>query len=443
MTKPLSLVTRRGTKCRHTAAATLGASALTVALAPAAYGQTWANGRQRPSLLEIATVDKTGETSWLWGQEDVAQNGLDRFESDERAIDVRSVYLGLGANKLWLRTYVSAESAPQNNLTVYLFVDADSNSSSGRTAAAVEIEPAFTADPSAGGYEYVVSVRGDGSQSRLWTVDPISARFVESTATLNQIETSAGVFLDPLRIGSRDHGYVQVSIPESLVGISGQCQARFYVRATNQTQTLGAGDLDVGEAIACTPTDADADRVPDLVEPVQYGCVRDDQCPADGVCWQGHCWLPPVCNDNSDCGANETCVDGTCVVATGDNCRGDAECASGVCENGRCVACTADSACATDQVCAPDGRCIARSQAGTGIGGTGATGTGVGGVRNRTSATAESGLELEQGERIQGGACACRSLRGGAERRNVAWLGLMTGLALIQVRRRRAKELSR
>jgi MYXO-CTERM domain-containing protein len=410
-------------------------------------------------LREIAAVDKTGEASWLWGQEDVAQNGLDRFEPDERALDVRSVYLGLYGNKLWWRTYVSAEAAPQNNLNVYLFVDADSSSSSGRSAAATEIEPAFTADPSLGGYEYVVSVRGDGAQARLWAFDPIQVRFVESTTTGNQIATEAGVFLDPLRILARDHGYVQATIPENLVGISGQCQARFYVRATSQTQNLGPGDLDIGDAIACTPADVDLDRVPDLVEPVQYGCVRDDQCPADGVCWQGHCWLAPACNDDADCGTNQTCVDGTCAVVTAQNCRNGTECASGVCENGLCVACTSDADCGSEQVCAPEGRCVARSTAGTGVGGTGATGTGATGTgatgtgatgtgATRTGATGtgatanshsttSSQIELDDGERVQGGACACRTA---PNNRNgqFAWLGLL-GIARFGRRRRRSE----
>jgi hypothetical protein len=425
MTQPTNW---RGSTRRHVAAKWLRVPLLMLAIAPAAHAQTWANGRQRPSLREIATVDETGESAWLWGQEDVAGNGLQQFNPDEQAIDARTVYLRVDANRLWWRTYVSAQSQPQNNLSVYLFADADSNTGSGRTAAATEIDPLLTTDPSGGGYEYVVSVRGDGTQARLWTLDPVQSRFVESAPSANPLEAESGTFLDPLRVGTRDHGYVQVALSASLVGISAACQARFYVRTTNQTQALGAGDLDVGDAIACTPLDADDNQVPDIIEPAQHGCVRNDQCPAGGICWKGYCWLPPVCNEDSDCGRNEDCVDGSCVVESGGNCRENRECASAVCENGRCIACTTNAQCGADRICAPDGRCVAEATAGPGAGGA--------------SAATEPSIELGEGERVQGGACACRLASTHYGRRAATWFALLTGVALVQ-RRRRAKELGR
>lgn len=422
----------RGMARMHVVAKWLGASLLISVAAPVAHAQTWANGRQRPSLREIATIDETGESAWLWGQEDVAGNGTQQFDLDEQAIDARTVYLSVDGGRLWWRTYLSAPSQPQNNLSVYLFVDTDANTGSGRTAAATEIDPLLTTDPSTGGYEYVVSVRGDGTQARLWAYDPVQTRFVESNPPGNPLEAESGTFLDPLRVGARDHGYVQVVLSESLVGISGACQARFYVRTTNQTQNLGAGDLDVGDAIACTPVDADENRVPDLVEPVQYGCVRNDQCPAGGICWEGHCWLPPLCNTDADCARNATCVDGTCVVESGTNCRENADCASGFCENGRCVACTTNAQCGAGRICAPDGRCVAEATAGPGAGGSGA---------GRSTAT-EPGIELGEGERVQGGACACRITGSGTERVASSWFALMAAIALLQLRSR-AKELGR
>lgn len=407
-------------------------SLLTLAIAPAAHAQTWANGRQRPSLREIATIDETGEPAWLWGQEDVAGNGIEQFNPDEQAIDVRTVYLRVDVNRLWWRTYVSAQSVPQSNLSVYLFVDADSNAGSGRAAAATEIDPLLTTDPSGGGYEYVVSVRGDGTQARLWTLEPAQARFVESTLPGNSLDAESGSFLDPLRVGTREHGYVQVALGQSLVGITGACQARFYVRATNQTQNLGAGDLDVGDAIACTPVDADDNQVPDLLEPVQYGCVRNDQCPAGGICWEGHCWLPPLCDDSADCARNEACVEGACVVESGTSCRENTDCASAVCENGWCIACTTNAQCGAGRICAPDGRCVAEATAGPGAGGSG-PGSGT---------STQAGVEVADGERVQGGACACRAVTSDSEQRTATWLALATGVALLQ-RRRRAKDLYR
>lgn len=405
-----------------------GVAALT--LAQSAQAQTWANGRQRPSLREIATIDQTGEAGWLWGAEDVANNGLDQFPAEERAIDARSVYLRMDNDgRLWWRTYVSAEAAPQNNLTAYLFVDADLNQATGLSAAAAKIDPAFANDPSAGGYEYVLSVRGDGSQPRFWKLDDLRVNFVEVVKGAPEVTGESGVYLDPLRVGVRDHGYVQATITDVLLGITTQCQARFFVRTTNQTQNLGAGDLNVGEVVACVPADTDQNSVPDIVEPSSYGCTRNDQCPAGGVCWDGRCWLAPVCTDDGDCGTNAHCVDGSCIVVSGGGCRSDRECASGFCQNGQCVACTSNSACGAGRVCGPDGRCVAENAAGTSVGGTGNAGrnTGIGG-----------GLVLEEGERIQGGACACRSA--GGLRQNYGWIAAIVGLAISRSRRRGEKE---
>ncbi|HMA96502.1 MAG TPA: hypothetical protein VKP30_27645 [Polyangiaceae bacterium] len=409
----------------------LGAS-LVLSLAPAALAQTWANGRQRPSLREVATVDQTGEAAWLWGAEDVANNGLDQFPAEERAIDARSVYLRMdGEGRLWWRTYVSAESAPQNNLTAYLFVDADLNTATGLSAAATSIDPAFTTDPSAGGYEYVLSVRGDGSQLRYWALDATRLGFVETPKNSPEVTGESGVFLDPLRVGVRDHGYVQATITQSLLGINGQCQARFFVRTTNQTQNLGSGDLNVGEVVACVPVDTDQNSVPDIVEPDRYRCTSNDQCPAGGICRDGRCWLAPVCIDDNDCGANARCVDGSCIVVSGGGCRSNRECASGFCQNGQCVACTSNSVCGAGRVCAPDGRCVADDTPGAAVGGTGGTGrtSGVGG-----------GIVLEDGERIQGGACACRSAGLGLARPNFGWAIVAVGIAALRGRRRGEKE---
>jgi hypothetical protein len=389
--------------------------------------QTWVGNRQSPSLREIAVVDQTGETDWLWGSEDVAGNGLNQFPTEEQAIDARSVYLRLDNGRLWWRTYVSASNAPDANLTAYLFVDSDLDSNTGLGSNAREIDAALDTDPTPGGYEYVLSVKGDGTQPRLWEVDAAGVAFVEATVNASQLDVESNVARDPLRIGANLHGYVQANLVDNLMAISTQCQARFYVRTTNQTAGLGPGDLDVGEAVYCTPADTNTNQVPDVIEPAAE-CRTGAQCPNAGICWNGRCWLASVCTDDTDCARTEYCNDGRCLVTNGSDCRSNSDCGSELCDNGRCVVCASDGACGAGRVCAPDGRCVDEAVAGPAAGGTGnnpATTAGVGGV------------VLGPGERIEGGACACRLASLAASGGRSGWFLMLAGFCAGRLRRRR------
>jgi hypothetical protein len=425
------------------------ASTLTLSLGFLAFdatAQTWAGERQGPALSEIVTIDETGETAWLWGREDVAGDGLGTFAPAEQAIDARAAYLTTEAGRLWFRLTLSATVAPEGNLVAYLFINGDDDVDTGRSAAATEIDPTFTEDPTDGGYEAVLVIRGDGTADVLWTYDENANAFVATTPATGELTAESGVHLDPLRLGADERGYVQAQVALSRIGVNAACEASFFVRSTNDNATLGDGDLDVGAAVGCQPTDTNGDAVPDVLEPT-YECTRNDDCAAGGVCWNNRCWLAATCADNTDCAATEICDAGLCRATGGDGCQDANDCGVLICDNGSCVACTTHDACGIDRVCGPDGRCVDAATADNlatngGAGGTGGTsgtaGTSRGGTGNRAgsdNAEAGSGVVLAEDEKVQGGACACR-VAGHGQRRLPALLALLgVGLFFAQLRR--------
>src|SRR5688572_24477797 len=89
-------------------------------LAFPAGAQSWAGERSTPALRELVAIDQTGERNWVFGAEDLADDGVANFGADEQAADLRSAYAGVEDGRLWLRTYVSAISPPLG-LSVYAF----------------------------------------------------------------------------------------------------------------------------------------------------------------------------------------------------------------------------------------------------------------------------------------------------------------------------------
>jgi Cys-rich repeat protein len=78
---------------------------------------------------------------------------------------------------------------------------------------------------------------------------------------------------------------------------------------------------------------------------------------------------PASCTTDSDCPAGETCSSGTCVgrnVPNGGPCSGNAECQSGLCQNGMCVSTTPPPAGCTSNADCPDGTCVGGVCQGTG-----------------------------------------------------------------------------
>jgi MYXO-CTERM domain-containing protein len=113
------------------------------------------------------------------------------------------------------------------------------------------------------------------------------------------------------------------------------------------------------------------------------------------------------------------------VVRTEGTCRVNADCSSNLCVRGQCVSCTSNDVCGAGRVCGPDARCVDRNA------------VGVGGTGNQANNHAGTGaIVLGEGERIQGGACACRVGQPGASSfASVLGIGLAAALGR---RRRRA-----
>ena len=365
------------------------------AVATPALAQTWAGGRKTPGLGEMFAVDKTGESGWLYGQEDVAGDGLGSFKQQEQSIDIRTAYAATDAQRLWLRVYVSSAAAPGGNVTAFFFIDSDASPSTGGSAAATSIDAKFTQDTSPGGYEYVLGVRGNASIVGLWHWQMPQAAWTSVQLKPNEADAESGTDLDPIRLDGNTHGYLQGAVNLSMVELTQACDARLYVRSVNDVAALGAGDLEVGQVGACVPNDANNNGVPDPLEPPS-GCTSNAQCPANGVCVSGKCVIAQPCTTNADCPAAEQCTpDGRCVPKPSGNCTTNADCSDLVCTGGQCVACTAGGAqCGTGKTCAPTGHCVTGTAGGAG-GATGAGGAGDGGVA------------LEPGESVKGGACSC------------------------------------
>jgi OmpA-OmpF porin, OOP family len=401
----------------------LGSSATTDAEAA-----TWADERTTPHLSDLVAIDRTGEADWLFGPEDVQGDGLATFTPAERAIDLRSAYVALEDERLWLRAYVSSEQAPDARLRVYFFIDTDDDRETGGNAAAPEIDGAFTADVSRGGFDVVIGMQADTAALVVWEWREQDAEYALVPLAPLAATAEAGVDVDPLRVFADSHGYLQASLSAERVDLSPTCDARLLVRASAGD---GGADLDVGALESCAGSgrDEDDNGVVDLVEVgTEASCQRDDQCPAEGLCITGRCLYPSYCRTDAECSADERCgANAICRAQGGASCGPGSQCASGlVCSTAAtCAACSDDTSCADGQRCAASGRCVDEgSSSGSG-----------GGSR-------EGEVVLAPGEQIQGGAGAC-AFSPPVKRRSLAlavWLLVVGGVVLF--RRRRAVPLS-
>ncbi len=122
---------------------------------------------------------------------------------------MRSVYAVTDGARLWWRAYVSSRRAPDETLRLYLFVDSDRDATTGGSAAASAIEPAFVSDPTDGGYEHVFGISGDGMVIDVW--DHRAAARTISAPDTGAAAARAGRIrrlTDPLILRGDVHGYV-------------------------------------------------------------------------------------------------------------------------------------------------------------------------------------------------------------------------------------------
>lgn len=394
------------TKLRRGAVGVVG---VVLGLAPRlAEAQTWTPPRTTPILLDLADLDATGEGNWLFGGEDVAGDGLGTFQPPERAIDFRSVYAVADDDDLWLRAYVVSETGV-GDLRLFVFVDADDDATTGGSAAATSLDERFADDPTAGGYDFVLAVRSDESLEGLWQWSTTELDYEPGMNPIGAVEV--GTDTDPIRIGGAARGYLQLRVPLVDLGLDSSCRGRFFVRSLNEGPAmLGDGDLEVARDARCRALSA-SDRDPSAVLVPDEECTDDAQCPGRGLCIDGICRLPPLCREDADCAADETCSDdGRCVFASSDtSCTDDEDCGDLVCdtESSLCSACSSDAECGAGRRCASTGRCV--------------------GSPTDPGGSDDGGLELGDGERIQGGAFTCSSA--GPWLRSSAGVGLwMLGL---------------
>jgi hypothetical protein len=365
---------------------------------------TWSNASGTPALSELFVIDATGESGWPYGQEDVAGDGLATFAPSEQAIDLRTGYASTDASRLWVRVYVSDPNAVAPSLTAYVFVDADQSAATGGPAAAPAIDPALTTDPSPGGYEYVIGIRGNGTLSGLWEYRTLPAQYAAVNTNPASAAAEAGRDADPILLGATEHGYLQAMVDLGLIGLTRACSANLYVRSVDN----GGGDLEAGAASACVAPDANGDHVPDVVIP-PGGCASDAECPAAGRCLDGACVVSPPCSVDADCAATDQCTGGRCVARPGGTCMSGADCGDLVCAGGQCVACTpGGTECGAGRICAGNGRCAGN-------------------------------VVLAPDERVEGGAFHCGLSRSKENRRGLAGVLFLAGSTLL-VRRFRPKQ---
>ncbi len=258
---------------------------LGVAIPRLAVAQDWSGGRQTPALRELVLLDPTGEGLWPFGAEDVAGDGLGTFEPAEASVDIRSLYAAADGQRSWARLHVASGGEPGAQMVAFLFIDVDDDPASGGGADSTDLHARFVDDPTGGGYEIAVGMRGDGTLIDAWRW--AGAAWAPIQRADRDVRVSVGVDLDPLRLGADDHGYLQAEIAHGLSGLDASCAAVLFVRTWNDAPGEDYGDLDVGERSRCVAADGDGDGAPDIVE--GYDCDGDEDCARNGTCVDGAC----------------------------------------------------------------------------------------------------------------------------------------------------------
>jgi hypothetical protein len=403
------------------------AGLLTALSASSVEAQSWASGREDPALFHVVAIDRTGEADFPYGREDVAGDGLGTFSAAEASADLRTLYASAEPTQLWLRAYLAVDAAPKPSLRAFFFIDSDARASSGGPAQGMELDEQLGDDPTTGGYERAIGVRGNGMVQGVFEWDVSMRRWLEFTdARAADARGEAGLAADPLAIGAQQHGYVQIELAHSLSQLTQSCDGTLFVRVLDDGPAMRTFADDAPERFACRAR-VDDYEVPDVLRP--DGCTSDAQCPGDGVCRDGACLFTFACDGAADCPSGYECAQGRCVRTVSGSCQGAADCDGLVCADERCVACgeSGARACASGLACAPDGSCVEPGDlGGAGSGGGGVTPPG----------------------KVRGGAFSCalgssfcsradsRASTGSAS--SLAPLALMLGL--LTLRRRRVRE---
>lgn len=380
-----------------------------------AHAQTWSLKRQRPSLFEIIAVDRTAESGWPFGQEDIAGDGVTTTEADEAAVDLRSVYADARAKKLWLRAYVSATKTPTANSLAFFFIDSDADPDTGGSASDSQIFAAFKDDKvsTPKGYERAVEIRGDGTVVALFAWDNDKLRWTQqSDAMAMMVMAESGVARDPLRLAGDDHGYFQAELDLSVASVDDACDGTIFVRTWRDGDDKRKfGDLaDAGSADCHAHLNRFGD--PDLLH--SDDCVSDATCPAQGKCSQGTCLFGYECSSDDACQTGQHCQSNVCVRALDRDCTYSADCDSLVCSDKRCVPCTnsGSTACEASLVCSPNGSCLR--------------------APSPDNPLTDGESAAVSGERVRGGAFACTAAERGIGGGGVALVMLLALAALVR-----------
>ncbi len=361
-----------------------------------AQSPSWSSSRGRPSLRQIVSVDATAEALWPYGPEDIAKDGLSVYAADEAAADVRTVYADADSQRVWLRAYVAAETVPTESLVAFFFADIDDRDDTGGPAFGQPLWPTWITDPTPGGYERAIGLRGDGTLLGAWSWDRNMTAWVALSPRADDVRVEVDRDEDPIRIGALVHGYVQVDVAHRLSGLTASCAGNLFVRTWNDEPAPRAFGDDDAEAYACRPP---VDVYGDPIVIRSERCDSDRDCPNDGRCRDRVCLWAYTCGADRDCRSNERCTAGACVRVVDGSCSEDADCNGLVCENSACVACSESGAraCGDGLACSPNGSCVAADDYVPGVvgdGGVGGPDAGVvrgGAFRCATSATNEQG----------------------------------------------------
>lgn len=383
-----------------------------------ASAQTWSLTRSRPSLFEIIAVDATADELWPWGREDLAGDGDKTLRAEEAELDLRSLYASVRADRLWLRTYVTAKTQPDAKALFVFFIDTDANVSSGGKAEGMF---GFTLgpDPSAGGYERAIVVDGSRTVDSVYTWNKEQKRW-DVYALRGQLVFETGVARDPLRLLGDDHGYAQVQLSLEDAGIQATCLSNIFVRSWLDAPQDNDeyGDAFTALAVSCHP------RLNRFGDPYLLGsdsCSSAATCPGAGSCLDGICVFGYECNGDDACASGQRCTGNVCVRVVDRSCSSTEDCDGLVCEASACIACSANGAgaCEEDLVCVNDGRCLDPSTPGTSGGPAAVSGGGDG---------------------VRGGAFRCALTRAAGTADTAGWWLVSVPLSWFALRRRRARK---